>query len=214
MTRRQTRENRRVQPELPTGTVTFLFTDIEGSTRLLQELGDGYADVLAEHHRALRDAWRRTTGSRSTRRATRSSSPSRARPTPWRPPPTRNARLRLARCVCGWGCTRASRSGRRGLRRVRRAPGGADRGCRARRPGAAVAGDGGSRRRRRARSRFAPAEGPERAGAPLPARDGGLSAAEDVARDEPAGSGDAVPRPRARRSTRSRRCCGGPTSGS
>jgi len=43
--------------ELPTGTVTFLFTDIEGSTRLLQELGDGYVDVLAEHHRLLRDAW-------------------------------------------------------------------------------------------------------------------------------------------------------------
>jgi class 3 adenylate cyclase len=28
--------------------VTFLFTDIEGSTRLLRELGDGYADALAE----------------------------------------------------------------------------------------------------------------------------------------------------------------------
>ena len=35
--------------QLPTGTVTFLFTDIEGSTRLLHELGDAYADVLAEH---------------------------------------------------------------------------------------------------------------------------------------------------------------------
>jgi predicted ATPase len=46
-----------VQPQLPTGTVTFLFTDIEGSTRLLQKLGDGYADVLAEHHRVLRDVW-------------------------------------------------------------------------------------------------------------------------------------------------------------
>ena len=34
-------------PELPTGTVTFLFTDVEGSTRLLQELGDEYAAVLA-----------------------------------------------------------------------------------------------------------------------------------------------------------------------
>ena len=56
------RENRRVQPELPTGTVTFLFTDIEGSTRLLEELGDRYADVLAEHRRALRDAWRRHEG--------------------------------------------------------------------------------------------------------------------------------------------------------
>ena len=46
-----------MRPELPTGTVTFLFTDIEGSTRLLQELGDRYAAVLAEHHRALREAW-------------------------------------------------------------------------------------------------------------------------------------------------------------
>jgi predicted ATPase/class 3 adenylate cyclase len=43
--------------ELPTGTVTFLFTDVEGSTRLLHELGDGYADVLAEHRRALRKAF-------------------------------------------------------------------------------------------------------------------------------------------------------------
>src|SRR6266571_6562874 len=42
--------------DLPSGTVTFLFTDIEGSTRLLHELGDAYADVLAEHRRLLRDA--------------------------------------------------------------------------------------------------------------------------------------------------------------
>ena len=46
-----------MRPEFPTGTVTFLFTDIEGSTRLLQELGEGYAVVLADHHRALREAW-------------------------------------------------------------------------------------------------------------------------------------------------------------
>jgi predicted ATPase/class 3 adenylate cyclase len=40
---------------LPTGTVTFLFTDIEGSTTLLQRLGDRrYAEVLAEHQRLLR----------------------------------------------------------------------------------------------------------------------------------------------------------------
>jgi predicted ATPase len=51
-----------MQRELPTGTVTFLFTDIEGSTRLLQELGDGYAEVLAEHHRALRGVWARHRG--------------------------------------------------------------------------------------------------------------------------------------------------------
>ena len=43
--------------ELPAGTVTFLFTDVERSTRLLQELGDDYADVLARHRRALRDAF-------------------------------------------------------------------------------------------------------------------------------------------------------------
>jgi class 3 adenylate cyclase len=32
-------------PERPTGTVTFLFSDIEGSTRLLQQLRDGYDDA-------------------------------------------------------------------------------------------------------------------------------------------------------------------------
>ena len=43
--------------ELPGGTVTFLFTDIQGSTKLLHELGDGYADALVEHRRALRAAF-------------------------------------------------------------------------------------------------------------------------------------------------------------
>jgi class 3 adenylate cyclase len=42
--------------ELPTGTVTFLFTDIEGSTRLLKRLRERYSDVLAEHRRILREA--------------------------------------------------------------------------------------------------------------------------------------------------------------
>ena len=47
-----------MRPELPTGTVTFLFTDIEGSTRLLHSLGpDAYADALADHRRVLRDAF-------------------------------------------------------------------------------------------------------------------------------------------------------------
>jgi predicted ATPase len=42
---------------LPGGTVTFLFTDVEGSTRLLHELGSKrYAEALAEHRRALRSA--------------------------------------------------------------------------------------------------------------------------------------------------------------
>jgi predicted ATPase/class 3 adenylate cyclase len=42
--------------ELPEGTVTFLFTDIEGSTQLLHQLGDSYTEVLAEHRRVLRHA--------------------------------------------------------------------------------------------------------------------------------------------------------------
>jgi class 3 adenylate cyclase len=41
---------------LPTGTVTFLFTDIQGSTRLLQELGDGYAPVQDAHAAIVRHA--------------------------------------------------------------------------------------------------------------------------------------------------------------
>jgi class 3 adenylate cyclase len=42
--------------ELPTGTVTFLFTDIEGSTRLLHQLGDRFADALGDHAALLRQA--------------------------------------------------------------------------------------------------------------------------------------------------------------
>jgi len=55
-------ERVRADVSLPQGTVTFLFTDIEGSTRLLQELGDAYADVLADHRRTLRDEFARHGG--------------------------------------------------------------------------------------------------------------------------------------------------------
>jgi predicted ATPase/class 3 adenylate cyclase len=48
--------------DLPTGTVTFLFTDIEGSTRLLNELGDGYGELLGQHHRILREVLARHDG--------------------------------------------------------------------------------------------------------------------------------------------------------
>jgi class 3 adenylate cyclase len=41
---------------LPSGTVTLLFSDIEGSTRLLEMLGEGYDAVLDEHRRIVRDA--------------------------------------------------------------------------------------------------------------------------------------------------------------
>jgi hypothetical protein len=52
---RTCQQSSKAQPamgELPTGTVTFLFSDIEGPTRLLTRLQDGYAGVLAKHQRA------------------------------------------------------------------------------------------------------------------------------------------------------------------
>ena len=46
-----------MRSDLPTGSVTFLFTDVEGSTSLLRELGaEAYADALAEHRRVVREA--------------------------------------------------------------------------------------------------------------------------------------------------------------
>ena len=51
-------DDRAVRNDLPTGTVTFVFTDVEGSTRLLDELGvEAYGALLAEHHRVCREAW-------------------------------------------------------------------------------------------------------------------------------------------------------------
>src|SRR5687768_3300267 len=44
-------------PPLPTGTVTLLFSDIEGSTVLLTSLGPAYADALELHRTVLRAAW-------------------------------------------------------------------------------------------------------------------------------------------------------------
>lgn len=47
--------NRIVESQLPAGTVTFLFTDIEGSTELVRKLGDAYGEVLAAYRRLLRE---------------------------------------------------------------------------------------------------------------------------------------------------------------
>ena len=47
---------------LPTGVVTFLFTDVEGSTRLVQRVGDRYPALLDEHRRLLRNALARHAG--------------------------------------------------------------------------------------------------------------------------------------------------------
>jgi predicted ATPase/class 3 adenylate cyclase len=46
----------RARTDLPTGTVTFLFTDIEGSTRLVQALADAYPPLLEQHHDIVRTA--------------------------------------------------------------------------------------------------------------------------------------------------------------
>ncbi len=48
--------------ELPTGTITFLLTDIEGSTRMLQSLGDRWRKVLEDHNGLLRSAIREAGG--------------------------------------------------------------------------------------------------------------------------------------------------------
>ena len=52
-----------MRPDLPTGTVTFIFTDVEGSTALLTELGaEAYADALADHRAVIREACIRNGG--------------------------------------------------------------------------------------------------------------------------------------------------------
>jgi class 3 adenylate cyclase len=51
-----------VRDDLPSGTVTFVFTDVAGSTRLLQEHGDAYAGLLAAHRDVVRGALQRHSG--------------------------------------------------------------------------------------------------------------------------------------------------------
>src|SRR6266581_9524561 len=48
--------------DLPTGTVTLLFTDIEGSTLLLEQLGERYADILVACRQLLRTAFQQWNG--------------------------------------------------------------------------------------------------------------------------------------------------------
>ncbi len=56
------RQRRTNAGDLPTGTVTLLFTDIEGSTHLLQQLGERYTSVLIECRKLLREAFSRHHG--------------------------------------------------------------------------------------------------------------------------------------------------------
>ncbi len=51
-----------MREDLPSGTVTFLFTDVAGSTKLLHEHGEGYADLLAAHRDVVRTALSRHSG--------------------------------------------------------------------------------------------------------------------------------------------------------
>jgi class 3 adenylate cyclase len=56
-------DDRVVRDDLPTGTVTFLFTDVEGSTKLLHELGaEAYAQALVAHGQVIREACARHDG--------------------------------------------------------------------------------------------------------------------------------------------------------
>ena len=55
-------------PAAPRGTVTLMFSDIEGSTRLLRRLPDVYADLLSTHHELVREAFGRYGGYEVERR--------------------------------------------------------------------------------------------------------------------------------------------------
>jgi class 3 adenylate cyclase len=55
-------EDADVMADLPTGTVTFLFTDVDGSTELVKRLGEHYAATLAEHRDLLRAAFAKHAG--------------------------------------------------------------------------------------------------------------------------------------------------------
>ena len=148
---------------LPSGLVTFLFTDIEGSTRLAQMLGARYRAVLAEHRAVLRAragpppaapschrgrlavlrVRRRGRRARRLRRGRSGRSPRTSGPT------ADGAR------GSGWACTPGSAEPyARRVRHARGAPGRADRGRRARRAGAVLGRDRprADRRRRRRRS--------------------------------------------------------------
>jgi class 3 adenylate cyclase len=77
--------------DLPTGTISLVFTDIEGSTRLLEELGtERYRQALGRHREVVREAFGRHQGYDSSieSRCARPPPPSRGR-VPLRSPPPR-----------------------------------------------------------------------------------------------------------------------------
>ena len=116
-------------PELPTGTLTLLFSDIEGSTKLLDDLGtEQYAITLKRHRSLMRRAFADNGEPRWIRRATHSSASSAGRPTLCRRPPTSNAPMQrrsgppARSCECASGCTPVMPFGRERVTSVRRPP--------------------------------------------------------------------------------------------
>ena len=105
--------------QLPKGTVTFVFTDIEGSTRLLHTLGDRYRDALKQHRTILRDAFTSHGGVEVDTQGDASSSPSvpprgTAKPRSEDNAPSPNIPDREASCASAWASTPALRSHRGG----------------------------------------------------------------------------------------------------
>src|SRR6266699_1575883 len=99
---------------LPSGTVTFMFTDIEGSTGLLRELGDGYSDLLGRERSMLRETLGSAGGQEIdtqgdafffsfTRARDAVTGALRSAPSPSRSGPAASTSR------CAWACTRASR---------------------------------------------------------------------------------------------------------
>ena len=189
-----------VPRDLPAGTVTFLFTDIEGSTRLLHEHGERYAELLGEHRRVLREAFARHGGvevdtqgdaffvafaraSDAIAAASDGQAALRGGPISVRMGLHTGEPVVTEEGYVGIDVHRAARIAAAGH-------GGQVLLSQATRD--LVAGEDCSRPRR------APSEGPLGARAPVPARRRRLPAPEDAVPDEPARPGDAVSRPRAR----------------
>ena len=191
--------------DLPTGTVTFLFTDIEGSTRLLHEHGDGLRrsarrasaraarDLRAPRRRRGRHAGRRVLRRVRTRRTTRSRRPRRSQRVEG------PVRVRIG---IHTGTPTVTDEGYVGLD-VHRAA----RICAAAHGGQVVLSEAtrdALGRRSRPRPRAASAQGPRRAGAPVPARQGGVPATPLAQRHEPAGPDRCARRPDRGAASRSR----------
>jgi class 3 adenylate cyclase len=95
--------------QLPAGVVTLLFSDIEGSTRLLRDLGDAYDEALAVHRRIVRGAVAAHGGVEVDTQGDAFFVAFARLPTRSGRPRTPSGRWLAARSRSGWGSTRASR---------------------------------------------------------------------------------------------------------